>query len=97
MPDKNFIQRLKNDIAARRQAGLGRELLPLTGHHGAHVILDGREHLNFSSNDFLGLAQDADMAEKLTGLCRLGCGSGSSRLVTGTTRSTLKAEQALAE
>ena len=89
---------MKNDIAARRQAGLGRELLPITEHHGARVILDGRAHLNFSSNDFLGLAQDTDMAEKLAVLCRrLGSGSGSSRLVTGTTRSTLKAEQALAE
>lgn len=98
MPDQNCIQRLKNDIAARRQAGLGRELLAMTGHHGARVILDGRAHLNFSSNDFLGLAQDANMAEKLAGLCRrLGSGSGSSRLVTGTTRSTLEAEQALAE
>ena len=98
MSDQNFIQRLKNEVAARRQAGLGRELLPITGHHGARVILDGRSHLNFSSNDFLGLAQDADMAEKLAELCRrLGSGSGSSRLVTGTTRSTLEAEQALAE
>jgi 8-amino-7-oxononanoate synthase len=97
MPDQKFIQRLKNDIVARRQAGLGRELLPMTGHHGARVILDGRPHLNFSSNDFLGLAQDADMAEKLAMLCRrVGSGSGSSRLVTGTTRSTLEAEQALA-
>ena len=98
MSDQNFIQRLKNEVAARRQAGLGRELLPITGHHGARVILDGRPHLNFSSNDFLGLAQDADMAEMLAGLCRrLGSGSGSSRLVTGTTRSALEAEQALAE
>ncbi len=98
MPDQSFIQRLKSDVAARRQSGLGRELLPVTGHQGASVILDGRTHLNFSSNDFLGLAQDTDMAEKLARLCRsFGSGSGASRLVTGTTRSTLEAEQALAE
>jgi 8-amino-7-oxononanoate synthase len=98
MPEHNFLERLKNETEARRQAGLGRELLPVTGRHGASVILDGRAHLNFSSNDFLGLAQNKEMAESLANLCRrFGSGSGASRLVTGTTRSTLEAEQALAD
>jgi 8-amino-7-oxononanoate synthase len=93
-----FYQRLSAEIQARRQAGLGRELLPVTDRHGAKVVLDGRELLNFSSNDFLGLAQDRQMAETLASLSRrFGCGAGASRLVTGTTRSTLEAEQALAD
>jgi len=93
-----FSLRLSAQVEARRQAGLGRELLPVTERHGAKVVLDGRELLNFSSNDFLGLAQDREMSEILAGLCRrYGCGAGASRLVTGTTRSTLEAEQALAD
>jgi len=93
-----LYQRLGAEIQARRQAGLGRELLPVTGRHGAKVVLDGHELLNFSSNDFLGLAQDREMAETLAGFCRRwGCGAGASRLVTGTTSSTLEAEQALAD
>ena len=98
MPEQNFLERLKNEIEARRQAGLGRELLPVNGRHGASVIMDGRTLLNFSSNDFLGLAQNTELAETLAHLCRrFGSGSGASRLVTGTTRSTLNAEQALAD
>jgi 8-amino-7-oxononanoate synthase len=90
--------RLSAELKARHQAGLGRELLPVSERHGARVVLDGRELLNFSSNDFLGLAQDREMSEILAGLCkRHGCGSGASRLVTGTSRSTLEAEQALAD
>lgn len=90
--------RLNADLKARHQAGLGRELLPVTERHGARIVLDGRELLNFSSNDFLGLAQDKEMSEILARLCRrYGCGAGASRLVTGTSRSTLEAEQALAD
>jgi 8-amino-7-oxononanoate synthase len=90
--------RLNAELKAIHQAGLGRELLPVTERHGARVVLDGRELLNFSSNDFLGLAQDKEMSEILAGLCRrYGCGAGASRLVTGTSRSTLEAEQALAD
>lgn len=97
MPVQNFLQRLKDDVDSRRQAGLGRELLPVSARRGASVILDGHAHLNFSSNDFLGLAQDSEMSLSLSELCRqYGCGAGASRLVTGTTSSTLEAEQALA-
>lgn len=93
-----LYQRLSAELQARRLAGLGRELLPVSHRHGARVVVDGRELLNFSSNDFLGLAGDRGMADTLAGLCRRsGCGSGASRLVTGTTRSTLEAEQALAD
>ena len=97
MPVQSFLQRLKDDVESRRQAGLGRELLPVSSRRAASVILGGRAHLNFSSNDFLGLAQDKEMSSNLAELCRnYGCGAGASRLVTGTTSSTLEAEQALA-
>jgi 8-amino-7-oxononanoate synthase len=98
MPAPSFLERLRADIESRRQIGLGRELLPVSARHGARVVLDGQELLNFSSNDFLGLAQDSQMSQTLADLCqKSGCGSGASRLVTGTTRSALEAEQALAD
>ena len=76
MPVQSFLQRLKDDVESRRQAGLGRELLPVSSRRGASVILGGRAHLNFSSNDFLGLAQDKEMSSNLAELCRnFGCGA----------------------
>jgi 8-amino-7-oxononanoate synthase len=91
------LARLKSEVEARRQAGLGRALLPVAERRGTTVVLDGREYLDFSSNDFLGLARDADAAARMGELCRcLGSGAGASRLVTGTSASALEAERALA-
>lgn len=92
-----LLSRLRADVEARRAAGLGRVLLAVSEHRGACAVVKGRTLLDFSSNDFLGLAQDRAMAEHLADLCRLrGCGSGSSRLVTGTSSATMEAERALA-
>ena len=93
-----IFQRLKAEIEAREQTGLERSLMAVSERQGTTVTVNGREYLNFSSNDFLGLAQDRDMAGKLADLCRrFGSGSGASRLVTGTGNSTLEAEKTLAD
>lgn len=97
MPELSLIQRLKAETTARQEAGLGRTLLSVSRRQGSTVTVDGRDYLDFSSNDFLGLARDPQAARQLAALCTKGCGSGSSRLVTGTSSSTLAAEQALAE
>jgi 8-amino-7-oxononanoate synthase len=60
-------------------------------HPSRRIVVDGRSYLNFSSNDYLGLAGD----RRLTGaveqaLSSFGWGSGASPLVTG--RSALHAE-----
>lgn len=92
-----FLTRLAERTAARREAGLARTLLPVTDRRDRTVNINGQTCLNFASNDFLGLAQDDHAAATLAELARhQGCGSGASRLVTGTSSSTLAAEQALA-
>jgi len=90
------LKRLQAEIDARREAGLGRELLPVAERRGSTLVMNGREYLNFSSNDFLGLAQEENPAGLAALARRLGSGSGSSRLVTGTQDSMLEAERALA-
>jgi 8-amino-7-oxononanoate synthase len=51
------------------------------------VALDGRPCLNFSSNDYLGLAAHPALAEAARkGLARYGVGSGAAHLVTGHSR-----------
>jgi 8-amino-7-oxononanoate synthase len=97
MPERSLIQRLKAETTARQEAGLGRTLLSVSARQDSIVTVDGRDYLDFSSNDFLGLARDPLAARQLATLCAKGCGAGSSRLVTGTSSSTLAAEQALAE
>lgn len=81
-----------------RSQGLGRELRPLEETTGITVRSGAREWLNFSSNDYLGLAGSPEMREALQeGIARHGGGSGASRLVCGTHRAHLQLEEALAE
>ncbi len=98
MFDHPLVLRLKTEIAARAAAGLERRLLPVQARDGARLVVDGQDMLNFSSNDFLGLATDRAAAAELARLgAAQGCGAGASRLVTGTTASILAAEEALAK
>jgi 8-amino-7-oxononanoate synthase len=69
------------DIAA---AGLTRRRRVLESPCGRTAAVDGREMLNFASNDYLGLAGNAEIAAALAdGAVRWGGGSGASHLVSG--------------
>jgi 8-amino-7-oxononanoate synthase len=67
-------------------AGLMRHLEPLESPQGALVDVRGRRYVNFSSNDYLGLAADLDVvAGARTTAMRHGFGAGASRLIVGDT------------
>lgn len=73
-------------LSELKQAGLLRQLRPLVPGAGARIQLpDGRNVINFASNDYLGLAQHPLLVEAAHhALDEYGVGSGASRLVTGT-------------
>ncbi|MCX6900374.1 MAG: 8-amino-7-oxononanoate synthase [Verrucomicrobia bacterium] len=67
-----------------RAAGLLRQLRTVTGPQGSRIVVDGREVVNFSSNDYLGLANDPLLCNAAArGIERYGVGAGASRLVCG--------------
>ena len=81
-----------------REQGLWRELRPLDTVEGVTVRAEGREWINFSSNDYLGLAHSTEMQNALAaGIAKYGGGSGASRLVCGTHRAHAALEEALAD
>ena len=64
---------------------------------GPRVTLDGRDVVQFSSNDYLGLAADPRLEQAAAdAISRFGCGAGSSRLIEGTTELHAGLEEALA-
>jgi 8-amino-7-oxononanoate synthase len=73
------------ELARLRERDLLRDLEPLRTPAGAEIELrKGERLINFSSNDYLGLAGDARIAQSLAeGARRWGAGAGASRLVCG--------------
>lgn len=88
---------LQAQMDGLRAEGLWRELRPMDSGQGPVVSQAGRELLNFSSNDYLGLACSDLLKESLQeGVCRYGAGAGASRLVCGHLPPHAALERALA-
>lgn len=71
-------------LAERKAADRYRSLRSVTPGSPGFVVRDGRELLDFSSNDYLGLAQHPELAKRAADwAARYGTGARGSRLVTG--------------
>jgi 8-amino-7-oxononanoate synthase len=89
---------IKNRLARLRQRGLYRQRRIVTSPQGRMLHVDGRNLLNFCSNDYLGLAGDQRIrAAFKAGVDEWGAGAGASHLVTGHTAAHQALEEALAE
>jgi 8-amino-7-oxononanoate synthase len=80
-----------------RQEGLYRSLRPVDSAPGPRINIGGREMLNFSSNDYLGLANDEGLKQAaIEAIGKYGAGSGASRLICGSLAPHHELEAALA-
>ncbi|MHB8874546.1 MAG: 8-amino-7-oxononanoate synthase [Myxococcaceae bacterium] len=72
------------DLQEASSQGLRRFLEPLSSPQGPVVRLSGETLINFSSNDYLGLAADPRLGEAARVAAQvLGVGAGASRLIVG--------------
>lgn len=93
-----FTERLGAVLQQRRQQGLYRQRLTLRSAQGPMVRIDGREYLNFCSNDYLGLAAHPRVVERFRrAAAEFGVGSGASHLVCGHSAPHHELEEALAD
>jgi 8-amino-7-oxononanoate synthase len=77
----NRITSFLDGLAA---AGRRRRLRPVETVAAGRIRIDGRELINFSANDYLGLSRHPLLIERsCEWAARYGAGSGASRLVTG--------------
>jgi 8-amino-7-oxononanoate synthase len=89
--------RLAEGLAALDRDGLTRVRRTLESAQGARVVSRGATLVNFSSNDYLGLANDPRMREAAhRAIDELGVGAGASALVSGHTRLHEEAEERFA-
>src|SRR4030095_3483682 len=73
-----------DELEAIKQASLYRRLRRVENDQGPTLLLDGREVVNFSSNNYLGIANHPALADAAkSAIDRYGCGSGASRLISG--------------
>ncbi|MEW5737835.1 MAG: 8-amino-7-oxononanoate synthase [Myxococcota bacterium] len=88
----------REELASLEAKGLRRHLEPLESPQGPRIRVGGREYVNFSSNDYLGLANDAQVKEAAReAVLRHGVGSGASRLIVGDTEAHQALERAVAD
>ena len=89
---------LADALAGIHSAGLHRQLRELTSPQGVRIRLGGRELLNFSSNDYLGLANHPKLKEAaIKAVDQYGAGAGASRLICGSLKPFHDLEDALAD
>ncbi|OGP77453.1 MAG: 8-amino-7-oxononanoate synthase [Deltaproteobacteria bacterium RBG_16_64_85] len=75
---------LSGEIAALKEKGRYRSLRRVSGPQDAVIRIEGADRLNFSSNNYLGLANHpAVVAAFVEHAGRYGVGSGASRLICG--------------
>ena len=92
-----FDHELTQRLAAIRQQGLLRELRRVDSPQSPHVEIGGRTLLNFSSNDYLGLANEPALKEAaIRAVERYGAGAGASRLICGSLAPHQELDEALA-
>jgi 8-amino-7-oxononanoate synthase len=93
-----FDAELNEELSAIREQGLYRELRRVDSPQSARIAIGGQPFLNFSSNDYLGLADEPAIKQAaVEAVQKFGAGSGASRLVCGSLAPHHQLEEALAD
>jgi glycine C-acetyltransferase len=89
---------LGDELNALKAQGLYRHLRVLDDKQAARTRVDGRDVVNLSSNNYLGLTTHPRLKEKaLAALEQFGVGTGSVRTIAGTMQIHMELERRLAE
>lgn len=88
---------LENELEALKQQSLYRSRRVIATAQGVKILLDGKSLINFSSNDYLGLANHPRVIESFKKAAeQYGAGMGSAHLICGHSTSHHALEEELA-
>ena len=93
-----FKSRIESALSQRKEQGLDRSMNLVFAGNQSVLEHAGKRYINFSSNDYLGLANDPSLVRAWQqGLSVYGSGSGASPMVTGFSAAHSNLEAALTE
>jgi 8-amino-7-oxononanoate synthase len=93
----SFDDDLQGRLGTLREQNLFRELRRVDSAQGPRVQIGGKTFLNFSSNDYLGLANHPALKEAaIKAVEQFGAGAGASRLICGSLAPFHELEETLA-
>ena len=85
MGSKALHEFLSSNLQDLKEKGLYRKLPVITGATGPRCIINGKEVINLSSNNYLGLANDPRLKEaSIKATEKYGAGAGAVRTIIGT-------------
>ncbi|MFC5468527.1 glycine C-acetyltransferase [Cohnella suwonensis] len=97
MTSKTLSAFLLNQLNELKDRGLYNTIDPLEGPNGPVIRMKGREFVNLSSNNYLGLATDKRLVDAaVEATIRFGVGSGAVRTINGTLALHVELEEKLA-
>lgn len=98
MSSKTLEQFLDTNLGELKEKGLYNVIDPLESPNGPMIKIKGRELINLSSNNYLGLATDERLKKAAEqAIEQFGVGAGAVRTINGTLELHVKLEEKLAE
>ncbi|MFS0782216.1 glycine C-acetyltransferase [Bacillus sp. 1P06AnD] len=89
---------LQKELDEMKEAGTYRELVPIETQQGSTIKIDGKEYIQLSSNNYLGLTSHPRLRQAaLTAVQKYGAGTGSVRTIAGTLSMHEELERKLAK
>lgn len=89
---------LQENLQELRDQGLYNVIEPVEGPNGPKIKINGKELINLSSNNYLGLATDEDLKKlAIAATEKYGVGAGAVRTINGTLDIHIELEKKLAE
>lgn len=98
MSSKRLHSYLTENLRELKNQGLYNVINPLESPNGPMITIRGRELINLSSNNYLGLATDRRLKDAaIDAIKRFGVGAGAVRTINGTLKLHVELEEKLAE